>query len=85
MVLGDLNKFLPYSKSGVPRLVFRNEAGRGVFVESKVEYDISGCSRSSGVERILGKDEVGGSIPPASSRAITNYLNSLKQNNNHHG
>jgi hypothetical protein len=28
-------------------------------------------SRSSGVERILGKDEVGGSIPPASSRAIT--------------
>ena len=43
------------------------------------------CSRSSGVERILGKDEVEGSIPPASSRAITINLNRLQQNNNHHG
>jgi hypothetical protein len=59
--------------------------GRGVFVELKVEQHISDCSRSSGVERILGKDEVGGSIPPASSRAISKNLNRLKQNNNHHG
>ena len=46
---------------------------------------MSDCSRSSGVERILGKDEVGGSNPPASSRATVKNLNSLKQNNNHHG
>ena len=73
-------------KSGVPRLVsLFYETGRGVFVGSKEEHYMSDCSRSSGVERILGKDEVGGSNPPASSRATVKNLNSLKQNNNHHG
>ncbi len=64
---------LPYNKPGMPRLVSQKmRASRGVFVELQVGQNI--CSRSSGVERILGKDEVGGSIPPASSRATTKSL-----------
>ncbi len=66
------------SRGAAPDLSPEDGIGRGVFVESK-EKHIRHRSRSSGVERILGKDEVGGSIPPASSRAIT-ITNSLQQN-----
>ena len=37
------------------------------------------CSCSSGVERILGKDEVGGSIPPTSSIAVMRFSSPIQQ------
>ncbi len=73
---GKFRPLFPTTSQGCRAQSSIVETGRGVFVELQDEFTTY-CSRSSGVERILGKDEVGGSIPPASSRVITINLKRL--------
>ena len=59
---------LPHKQSGVPRPVLGQTRQVAVLLSADGwAHNNAHCSCSSGVERILGKDEVGGSIPPTSS------------------